>query len=195
MTPRTILVLLAVFAALPFPAAGARPRPPASIRSAPLTVFLVDQLRPQGMGPAVNGLGERRRGPLFIAALQQVRQADKLSPATVLNPDLSLPATESETPRTPPGATLVRITLTEWSETRLGGVADTEVLCRIFVQVLRDGEVVQSSGPFLGRHRFDFVTATTGVAERWEQFQIAARQAITEMLGALRPEPRAGARS
>ena len=178
-------VCFLVFLPLAATTAAARPKnpPPAPGR---LYVFFIDQLAPQGAGPAFNGLDERRRGPLFAAVLQQLSREGKL-PASVfvINRDLSLPATLPEEPAVPAGATLARIYLTQWSQTALGGVADTEILCRCYVQVLRAGRATRELGPFFARQRYDPVTATLP-EERQAQFQAAARQALEKMAAALR---------
>ena len=150
----------------------------------PLDISLIDQLPPQVGGPAFNGLNERRRGPIFAAALRQVAAEGKLPPLTIINRDLTLPTTLADEPKAAPGALLVRITLTQWSQTRLGGIADTEVLCRFFVEVLRAGRVEKKLGPFFARKQYDTVTATTA-PEFWAQYQASARQAIEQMAAAL----------
>ena len=152
---------------------------------APLEVSLIDQLIPQVGRPAINGLDERRRGPIFNAALQQVSQEGKLPPVVVINRDLSLPATVADEPKVAATDQLVRIYLTQWSQTPLGGPADTEILCRFFVELVRGGRVEKKLGPFFARKRYDVVTAVTP-EDRWAQYQAAARLAIEEMAGALK---------
>ena len=174
--------VLGLFLLLPT-AAPAQARPPAP---APLYVHLIDQLAPQGAGPAVNGLDERRRGPLFVAALRQVvREGELPAPLIVINQDLSLPDTLAGEPGVPPGAVLVRIYLTQWSQTAQGGVADTEVLCRFFVETLRGGRVTGKSGPFFARQRLD-VAGASQASERWDQYQAVAHQALVRMAAAWR---------
>ena len=151
----------------------------------PFYVSLIDQLSPQLNGPSINGLEERRRGPIFAAALRQVSDAGKLPPMTIINRDLTIPATVPDEPKLPAGARLVRIYLTQWSQTRLGGIADTEVLCRFFVEVRRDGRVEKKLGPFFSRKQYDTVTATTA-PEFWAQYQASARLAIEQMATALK---------
>ena len=150
----------------------------------PIQASLIDQLPPQGNGPSFRGLDERRRGPIFNAALQQVVHAGRLPPVTLINPDLTLPATVADEPKLPPGTRLLRIYLTQWSESRLGGIADTEILCRFFVEVRRDGRVEKKLGPFFVRKPLDTLTAETP-QDRWVQFQAAAKLAIEQMAAAL----------
>lgn len=183
LTRRLVAALGFLLLAVP---ASARPRQPPPSPPTPLYVLFIDQLAPQGAGPAVNGLDERRRGPLFAAALQQVvREGEFPAPLTVINQDLSLPATVASEPKVPRGATLVRIYLTQWSQTAQGGVADTEVLCRFYVETLRGGRVTGELGPFFARQRLD-VTGATQPQERWRQYQAAARQSLMQMAAALR---------
>ncbi len=169
-----LLTLLFTLALLPG-IAQARPTV-----QAPLYVSLIDQLPPQVDGPSFNGLDERRRGPIFAAAFRQVSKAGKLPPATIINRDLSLPATVPDEPKIPAGTRLVRIYLTQWSQTRLGGVADTRILCRFYVELLRDNRVEKKLGPFFAQPRFDTIQVVTP-EDRWAQFQDAARVAIEEM--------------
>ena len=152
----------------------------------PLHLSLIDQLAPQVSGPAFLGLDERRRGPIFDAALRQVVAEGKLPPVVLINRDLSIPATTADEPKVAPGVTLVRIYLTQWSQTPLGGIADTEILCRIFVEIRRDGRVEKKLGPFFAHPRFDPVTTATP-QDRWAQYQRAARRAIEQMAAALGP--------
>lgn len=148
---------------------------------APLYVFFLDQLPPQGAGPSVNGLDERRRGPVFAAALQAAAKAGDLPPVTVVNHDITLPTTRQEKPPLlPPNATLLRVYLTQWSNTSQGGFADSEILCRFFVEVVRDGRTVSKLGPYLGRTRYD-TTGTATADDRYQQFGQAARAGIGQM--------------
>ena len=150
----------------------------------PMEVSLIDQLVPQINRPALNGLDERRRGPIFDAALQQVSQEGKLPPVLVINRDLSIPATVPDEPKLPAGTRLTRIYLTQWSQTRLGGYADTEILCRLYVDLVRNGRVEKKLGPFFAQKRYDTVTAVTP-QDHWAQYQDSARIAIEEMAAAL----------
>ena len=149
-------------------------------RRAPVYVFFLDQLPPQGAGPSINGLDERRRGPVFRAALEAAAKAGELPPVTIINQDIDLPTTRAEKPSpVPPGATLLRVYLTQWSRTRIGGFSDSEILCRFFVEEVRDGRTVKKLGPFLGR--------TTDDAEnRYQTFGNAARDGIAQMARDLR---------
>ena len=169
------------------PAVQARPPRPVPT---PWRVFLVDQLPTANLGPALNGLNERRRGPVFDAALQEVVREGKLPPVVVLNRDLSLPATVADEPPAPAGAPVLRIYLTQWSQTPLGGLADTEVLCRLFVEQRRDGKTTGKLGPFLARVRYDTTTATGRADVRSAQFQAAAREAIEQMAAQWEKTPR-----
>ncbi len=152
----------------------------------PVRVSLIDQLPPQTSGPAFNGLDERRRGPIFAAALRQVADEGKLPPVIVINRDLNIPATVPDEPKLPPGTRLVRIYLTEWSRTRLGGIADTEILCRFYVERLRDGRLEKKLGPFFAHKQYDVVTTATP-QDVWAQYQEGARLAIEQMATALKP--------
>jgi hypothetical protein len=174
-----VLCLLCVlpFAALALPSQSPAPRPP-------IHVSFIDQISPQ-FGPAINGLEERRRGPIFNAALQQVAQEGNLPPVVVINKDLSLPSTVLGEPKLAAGTQLVRIYLTQWSQSRLGGVADTEILCRFFVEIVRDGHVGKKLGPFFTRRTYDVVSVARP-EDRWAQYQAAARAAIEEMAAALK---------
>ena len=145
---------------------------------------LIDRLGPQGLGPAFQTLDERRRGPLFAAALAQVSQAGKLPPVTVVNRDLSLASAAPDERKLAAGTTLVRIYLTDWTQTRQGGPADTEILCRFYGEVLHDGQVERKLGPFFARRVFNTTTAARP-QDRWEQFQAVARQAIEQLAAAL----------
>jgi hypothetical protein len=148
-----------------------------------LYVSFIDQTSPQTGGPAVNRLDERRRGPIFAAALQQSVQAGKLPPISIINRDLSMPSTLLDEPKVPAGKTLARIYLTQWSQTRLGGIADTEILCRFYVDVVRDGQVKSKLGPFFasGTLNVDFPLPE----DLWAQYQAVARKAIDNMALAL----------
>ena len=161
--------------------ARSAPRPRAA---PPLLVSLIDRLGPQGLGPAFQTLDERRRGPLFAAALAQVSQAGKLPPVTVVNRDLSLASAAPDERKLAAGTTLVRIYLTDWTQTRQGGPADTEILCRFYAEVLHDGQVERKLGPFFARRVFNTTTAARP-QDRWEQFQAVARQAIEQLAAAL----------
>ena len=154
----------------------------------PLDFSLIDRIGPQGIGPAFQSLDERRRGPIFAAALRQVSQAGKLPPVVVVNRDLSLATTVPDEPKLAAGTTLFRIYLNDWSRTRLGGSADSEILCRFDVEVLRDGHVERKLGPFFARRPFDTTLAATP-QERWEQFQAVAKLAIEKMAAALGEDP------
>lgn len=150
----------------------------------PLNVFFIDQIQPQFMRPAWNGIEERRRGPIFKVALEEAVRAGKLPPVNVINRDLSLQATQIEQPKVAPGEKVLRIYLTQWSQTRLGGVADTEILCRFFVEEVRDGKVTRKLGPFFARKTLDVVTLARP-QDVWAQYQAAALEAIDEMAPAL----------
>ena len=150
----------------------------------PLYVFLIDQLPPQGLGPSINGLDERRRGPMFNDALQQAVRDGKLPPIEVVNKDLSVPDTLASEPGAPRGATLVRIYLTQWEQTPLGGPADNEVFCRFYAEVLRDGHVTRKLGPFFARQPLNALTPDRA-EDRWSQYRAVARKAILQMAKAL----------
>lgn len=174
------VVLLALFGALLAPtglSARTEKRPP-------LYVSFIDQLPAQGEFTQINGLDERRRGPLFQQALNAVVGAHELGPVVLINHNLSLPSTRSEEPPVPPGATLVRVYLTQWSNFGLGGYAADEVLCRIFVEVVRDGKTVAKLGPFLGRNPYTLTEMTTADG-RYLVFRDAARIALGDMAHAL----------
>ena len=79
----------------------------------------------------------------------------------------------------------MRVYLTQWSRTRLGGIADTEILCRFSVERLRDGRVEEKLGPFFAHKRYDVVTTATP-QDVWAQYQEAARLAIEQMATALK---------
>ena len=164
-----VLTLLLALGLLPL-ASGRADRPP-------LYVHFIDQTDTGGEGPAVNGLEARRRGPVFQAALDSAAKAKTLPPVRVTNADIHLYSPKSDEPRLPPGATLARVYLTQWSITRLGGFADAELLCRFFVEVVRDGHVIATPGPYLGRIRYDTTTTSTP-EDRYRDFQDCARQAI-----------------
>ena len=158
---------------------------PASKASAPpaLYVSFIDRTSPQTKGPAINGLDERRRGPIFAAALQQCVQEGKLPRVIMVNKDLSVPSPVANERPVPAGKTLLRIYLTQWSHTLLGGIADTEILCRFDVEVLQDGRVKKKLGPFFAQDTFapDF----TSPQDRWAQFQKVALKAIRQMASAI----------
>ena len=162
---------------------SARPKIVSS-EQAPIQISLIDQLLPQGEGPSSQGLDERRRGSIFNAALQQVVHEGKLPPLMIVNPNLTIPATVADEPKLPPGTRLLRIYLTQWLETRFGGIADTEILCRFFVELRRDGRIEKKLGPFFVRKPLDTLTAETP-QDRWAQFQAAAKLAIEKMAGTL----------
>ena len=144
---------------------------------------MIDRTSPQAGQFAVNGLDERRRGLIFGAALRQVMQAGKLPPAVIINRDLSIPATVPDEPRLPAGQTLLRIYLTQWSQTALGGIADTEILCRFYAEILRDGQVRKKLGPFFARGTYDLVLGSP--TSRWSQYQRVAQTALEKMGAAL----------
>ena len=150
----------------------------------PLYVFLIDQLPLQGIGPSFNGLDERRHGPLFNDALQQAVHEGRLPPLEIVNKDLSVPDTLASEPRVPPGATLVRIYLTQWKQIPLGGPADSEIFCRFYAEVLRDGHVTQKLGPFFARQPLNALTPDRA-EDRWSQYRSVARKAILQMAKAL----------
>ena len=164
-------------------AASARAKPDSRVQT-PLYVYLIDQTFPQVAGPAINGLDERRRGPIFGAALQQAAHEGKLPPVVISNKDLSLPSTVLSEPRIPAGQELARIYLTQWSQTRLGGIADTEILCRFFVEIIRDGHVTRKLGPFFARKTCDVVVISRP-EDRWAQYQDVAVKALEEMAAVL----------
>ena len=153
-------------------------------KRAPLYVSFIDQLPAQGEFVPINGLDERRRGPVFQQALNAVVGAHELAPVILINRNLSLPSTRAEEPPVPPGATLVRVYLTQWSNFGLGGYAVDEVLCRIFVEVVRDGKTVAKLGPFLGRNDYTLTEMTTADG-RYLVFRDAARMALNDMARAL----------
>ena len=153
---------------------------PAACHQPPsLQVSLIDQLPPQGLGPSFQGLDERRRGPIFRAALREVGAEGRLPPVEIINRDLTLPATVADESPVAPGTRLVRIYLTQWSRTPLGGIADTEILCRFFVELRRDGRVEKKLGPFFARKEYDTVTSATP-QDRWARFQAVAKLAVEE---------------
>ena len=146
----------------------------------PLYVHFIDQLSPEGDAPSINGLEERRRGPLFQEALQSASKAKELAPVIVTNPDIHLYSPKNDEANVPAGATLLRVYLTRWNADGIGGFAVDEVRCRFFVEVVRNGRTVAKSGPFLGRVSFS-VSGMTTTQGRYEVFVNAARQAIDEM--------------
>ena len=178
-------LLLWSFVFLP-PGARAEPKHPAPPPQ-PLHVFLIDQLPPQGLGPSLNGLDERRHGPLFNDALQQAVRDGKLPPIEVVNQDLSVPDTLASEPKVPKGATLLRIYLTQWEQTPLGGPADNEIFCRFYAEVVRAGRVTRKLGPFFARQPLNALTPDRA-EDRWSQYRAVARKAIVQMAKAL-PRP------
>ena len=161
------------------------PLPAAPRAATPLQISLIDQLLPQGTAPAFQGLDERRRGPIFAAALRQVSAEGKLPTLVIINRDLDLPATVPDEPKVAPETRWVRLYLTQWRQTPLGGIADTEILCRFFVELRRNGHLEKKLGPFFARKRFDTVTAVTP-QDRWAQYQTVAKLAIEEMAVSLK---------
>ena len=151
-------------------------------------ISLIDQLPPQGNAPSFQGLDERRRGPLFGEVLRKVSAEGKLPPAEIINRDLSLPATVADEPPVAPGTPLVRIYLTQWSQTTLGGIADTEILCRFFVERRLGGRLEKKLGPFFARRSFNTVAAATP-QDRWSQYQTVAKFAVEKMAAALAVHP------
>ena len=149
-------------------------------KRAPLYVSVLDQLQQTGDSPAINALDERRRGPAFAAVLQAAAKAGELPQVIIVNQDIDMPSTVLDERPVPPGATLARVFVTQWSSTRIGGFAQSEVLCRIFVELVRDGHRVAKLGPFLGRTLYD-LTAVTTVDDRQFQFEAAARLAVDGM--------------
>ncbi len=180
--PAACLLALSIWLLVPL-GLKARPRDAARLQE-PIRVSLIDQLAPQTNGPAFNGLEERRRGTIFSAALRQVADEGKMPPVIVINRDLDIPSSVPDEPKLPSGTRLVRIYLTQWSRTRLGGVADTEILCRFYVERSRDGRVEEKLGPFFAHKRYDVVTTATP-QDVWTQYQGAARSAIEQMAVAL----------
>lgn len=155
----------------------------------PLRFSLIDQLPSQGgAATAVNSIEERRRLATFDAALQDVVREGKLKPAVLINnePDLRS-GIGSEQPQ-PPGTLIVRIFLTQWSQTRLGGSADTEIVCRFRVEEMRDGHRVASLGPFFSRVHDDIALVPSS-QDGLATYRTAARQAL-EQLAAQRLVPR-----
>jgi hypothetical protein len=179
-----LVLTAATFCSWFSPSAPAK-SPPSGVAPSPLYVSLIDQISPQTIGPAFNGLDERRRGPIFAAALQQSVRAGKLPPLLIINKDLSIPETVAGEPKVPAGQTLVRITLTQWAQTRQGGIADTEILCRFFVEILQDGRVKRKLGPFFASSPFDLVSVALP-EDRWAQYQADALKAINDMAASLR---------
>ena len=175
-------LLLWNLACLP-PHAGAEPRHHAPPTQG-LYVFLIDQLPPQGIGPSFNGLDERRHGPMFNDALQQAVHEGELPPLKVVNKDLSVPDTLASEPAVPRGATLVRVYLTQWAQTPLGGPADSEIFCRFYAELLRDGRVTQKLGPFFARQPLNALTPDRA-EDRWSQYRAVARKAIVQLARAL----------
>ena len=166
------IVAGAVLTLLPC-AAWAAPRPT-------LYVHFIDQLSPLSDAPAINGLEERRRGPLFQEALQAASVAHELGPVVVTNPDIHLYSPKSDEANVPVGATLVRVYLTRWNTDGIGGFVADEVQCRIFAEVVRGGRTVAKIGPFFGRVPYSLTEATTNWG-RYAVFRDAARQAIDQM--------------
>ncbi len=146
----------------------------------PLYVFFLDQMTQPADAPSFNGLDERRRGPIFKGALQAVSDAGELPPVIVVNQDIDEPTTTAEKPKVPPGATLLRVFLTQWSNTRAGGFLESELLCRFYVEAMRDGKVTAKLGPYLGRMRYDTTLVTTP-ENRYAIFGQAARKGIDLM--------------
>ena len=151
----------------------------------PVYFSFIDHLIPQGDGPAINGLDERRRGPAFERVLRAAADAGELPPVIMANKDISLPSTRYDERSVPSGATLIRLYLTQWCETRLGGFAVSEVQCRVFVEVVHAGRPVSKLGPYLGRTGYDMAEMTTSESRRL-QFEAAARQAVDAMARGLR---------
>ncbi len=146
----------------------------------PLRFSLIDQLPPEVGSTAINSIEERRRLVVFNAALQTVVREGKLPSAELINNEPALRAgIDSERPQ-PPGTLITRIFLTQWSQTRLGGTADTEVLCRFFVEEVRDGHRVAKLGPFFSR-----VNLNLALAPRYEEmlaiYRTAAVKALEQM--------------
>ena len=54
------------------------------------------------------------------------------------------------------------------------------MLCRFYVEVVRDGRVTTKLGPYLGRTQYDTTAVTTADA-RYALFGVAARKGIDRM--------------
>ena len=81
---------------------------------------------------------------------------------------------------------MIRIFLTQWSQTSLGSAADTEILCRFFVVRVRDGQPISKLGPFLGRARYE-VALVPRYQENLDTYRAAARRALEQLAAALQP--------
>lgn len=153
------------------------PKPKASET---LHFSLIDQLPTS----VLNSLAERRRLAVFNAALQDVVREGRLPPAALINKEPELRSgIGSEIPQ-PPGTLIVRVFLTQWAETNLGGPADTEILCRVFVEEVRDKQRVAKFGPFFSRVRFDIASAPL-YKDRLATYQAAARDTLEQLATAL----------
>ena len=152
----------------------------------PLHFSLIDQLPPEFGTTAFNSIEERRRFPVFGAALQDVVRAGKLPPAELINREVDLRAgITSEKPQ-PPGTLVIRVFLTQWAQTAIGGATNSETLCRFFVEEVRDGMRVAKLGPFFSR-----VPSNESLAPLYQQrlatYQAAARVALTDLAAKLPP--------
>ena len=164
---RLLVVLLLVFAI------GLSPSAFAILPRAPLYVSLIDHLPPPNDTTLV-GLDETQRGAAFQAALQAAAQNGELPPVSVVEDDAGVP----------PGATRVRVYLKRWSNERHAGFTETDIFCRFYAEVVRDGRTVVRLGPYTGATNFDPMVMTA-VEHRRVVFQQAAKRAIDEMAGAL----------
>ena len=164
--PLTVFVLLASSFIL-------HPSSSASPPRSPLYVSFIDRLPPPSDG-TLAGLDEPQREAAFRAAVQAAAGTGELPPATVVNREADVPM----------GATRLRVYLKQWANLRRVGVTETDVLCRFYVEVVRDGRPVLRLGPYAGITNFE-PTAMTAIQDRSVIFREAARRAISEMARAL----------
>ena len=151
---------------------------------ASLRFSLIDQLSPEAGTTAFNSIEERRRLPVFNAALQEVVRAGKLPPAEMINREADLRAgIASENPQ-PAGTVVVRVFLTQWAQTAIGGATNSEVLCRFFVEEVRDGKRLMKLGPFFSRVPGDESLAPL-YQQRIASYQTAARVALEALAAKL----------
>lgn len=152
----------------------------------PLHFSLIDQLPSQPItgATAFNSLEERRRLPVLDAALQDLVREGRLPGAILINKSAELRAGLSSEKPQRPGTVIVRIFVTQWAQSPLGGPADTEILCRMFVEEVRDGNRLAAFGPYLGRARREIALAAPAQNEL-RAYQAAAREALAQFAGRL----------
>jgi hypothetical protein len=140
-----------------------------SKEGAPLHVVLVDQLRPDG-DVVINGLEDNRRMILWKEVVLETWKVARPGQKIVLYED-----------KGPKGATpVLRLYLTRWNLSRLGGPSAQDIEFRVFAELERTPGQTENLGAFTSREN-SLASNRSTARESYAEYKRAAKVAVKKL--------------